>query len=250
MPMPQFAHCIYGLDGEPFRLTDRIAIRSFHVNNPAWDIRVWCPQEPSGPDWSALRRNTPLTVIRVHDPKTWNGHSVPHYQHRSDLLRHSILFTMGGLYFDTDTITLAPIPDDWLDCDTVIGREYLGGLSAESETIGLCNAVMLSKMHSRFQWLWLCEWQRFEGQGWNEFSVRCPWKLHKSNPGLCQTVDWQLLGPIYDQLDRYWRSSQPLEGCVIAHLWRTYSRGKMEALSEEVIRSRCNTYCLHAADYL
>jgi hypothetical protein len=247
--IPKFLHFIYGLNGDPFGLTDRIAIRSAHVHNPDWKIYFWCPAEPTGEQWNRLRDKTPLTIINVADRGTWNDHAIPHHQHRSDLLRHTLLYAIGGAYLDIDTITLAPFPSDWLKHDFVIGREY-ESLAHREQTTGLCNAVMFCKMYSRFQWLWLNEWQRFDGGGWNEYSVKAPWRLHLENPGLCHVVDWQILGPMHPDKELYWQSKNLLANCVVAHLWRTFSQPMMDALSEEVIRSEQNAYCIHAKTYL
>ena len=50
--------------------------------------------------------------------------------------------------------------------------------------------------------------------------------------------------------EKYWEGIHSLDGCVIAHLWRTYHDEKMRALTEEQILKRENTYCLHASKYL
>jgi hypothetical protein len=59
-----------------------------------------------------------------------------------------------------------------------------------------------------------------------------------------------MLGFMHCGSEKYWKGIHSLDGCVIAHLWRTYHDEKMRALTEEQILKRENTYCLHASKYL
>jgi len=238
-------HFVHGLHNDGFHICDRIAIRSAHVNNPDWNLYLWCPEEPKGDHWKKLKDSTPVRIMPVENFQTWNGKIIPRHQHRADLIRHSVLYAMGGVYCDTDTITLAPYPKEWLDHDTVIGREFCG-----EGTIGLCNAIMYSRMHSQFQWKWLQKWQEFDGTGWNETSVQYPWQLHIENPGLCKVVDFEMLGFIHCESGKYWDNKQSLDGCVIAHLWRSYHTEKMNSLTDEIISKKEDVYCEHASKYL
>jgi len=238
-------HFVHGLHNDGFHICDRIAIRSAHVNNPDWNLYLWCPEEPKGDHWKKLKDSTPVRIMPVENFQTWNGKIIHRHQHRADLIRHSVLYAMGGVYCDTDTITLAPYPKEWLDHDTVIGREFCG-----EGTIGLCNAIMYSRMHSQFQWKWLQKWQEFDGTGWNETSVQYPWQLHIENPGLCKVVDFEMLGFIHCESGKYWDNKQSLDGCVIAHLWRSYHTEKMNSLTDEIISKKEDVYCEHASKYL
>jgi hypothetical protein len=238
-------HFVHGLHNDGFNICDRIAIASAWMNNPDWSVFLWCPQEPTGEQWDKLKAKVPVRVMLVDNFKTWNGKVVHNYQHRADLIRHAVLYAMGGVYADTDTITLAPFPREWLEHDAVLGREFCG-----EGTIGLCNAVMYSRMHGQFQWKWLQEWQKFDGTGWNEFSVQYPWKLHQENPGLCKAVDFEMLGFIHCESGKYWKPNYSLDGCVIAHLWRSYHTPRMNSLTEEIINKKENVYCEHASKYL
>lgn len=238
-------HFVHGLHNDGFHICDRIAIRSAHVNNPDWNLYLWCPEEPNGDHWKKLKDSTPVRIMPVENFQTWNGKIIHRHQHRADLIRHSVLYAMGGVYCDTDTITLAPYPKEWLDHDTVIGREFCG-----EGTIGLCNAIMYSRMHSQFQWKWLQKWQEFDGTGWNETSVQYPWRLHIENPGLCKVVDFEMLGFIHCESGKYWENKYSLDGCVIAHLWRSYHTEKMNSLTDEIIRKKEDVYCEHASKYL
>ena len=109
---------------------------------------------------------------------------------------------------------------------------------------------MFSQMHSRFQWKWLQKWQEFDGSGWSEISVQYPMKLSQENPGLAKVVDFEMLGFIHCESNKYWHGVHSLDGCVIAHLWRTYHDQTMRSLTEEQILKGENTYCQYASKYL
>ena len=239
-----YLHFVTGLHDDEFGICERIAIKSACVQNPGWTCCVWVGKEPTSRQWGILRDTTNLMVLRVPNHKHWRGGRIGQYAHRSDLVRHPILHDLGGLYMDTDTITLAPFPEEWLGVDTVIGREFCG-----PTTVGLCNAVMYSKRGSLFQRKWIEAWEKFDGSGWNELSVQLPWKMHQENPGLCTPVDWKLLGPIHCQMSPF-VTMGPLTDCVVVHLWRTYWRVLMEYISEEYINTVNTTYCTHARQYL
>jgi len=238
-------HFVFGLQDDELGLCDRLAIASAHHHNPDHTVYLWCPHEPAGKHWERLKRQVPVRVMPIENPHDWNGSEIRQYQHRADLIRHTVLYTMGGVYCDTDTITLAPFPKWWQDFDTVIGVEWHPG-----EVIGLCNAIMSSRMHSRFQWKWLERWQSFTGGGWNEVSVRYPLKLHKQNPGLAIPFCFGMLGFQHFEYHRYWEGIHDMRGCIVAHLWRTHSGGYMRAITERDIRRRNTTYAVHAAAHL
>lgn len=240
----RYLHFVTGLHDDEFGICERIAIKSACHHNPGWKCFVWVGREQTGEQWSLLRDTTDIQVIRIPNHRFWRGNRIGQYAHRADLVRHPILHDLGGLYMDTDTITLAPFPEEWLAHDTVIGREFCG-----EKTEGLCNAVMYSKRGSQFQQLWMDAWEKFDGSGWNELSVRLPWQLHNDNPGLCFPVDWVLLGPIHCQLSPFVTMGE-LSGCSVVHLWRTYWRRVMEYITADYINTVNTTYCLHARRFI
>lgn len=226
-------------------LSDRIAIRSAHVHNPDWFIRLWAPEEPTGEHWKKLIANTPVQWSKISESAEWNGSYIQRHQHRADLVRHTLLYALGGAYLDLDTITLRPFPPHYLDYDTVIGVERAG-----TEVWGLCNAVMLSKQFSQFQWEWLQLWQKFKGDDWNELSVRAPWLLSKVFPRLVLPVENDLLGFDYTRCYEYFSVSGHVSGPTVLHLYRTANKAHLEALTEESIMSTDNIYCNHARGHL
>lgn len=243
---PEQFHFIWGLKrGDTFNLTDRIAVESAHRHNPKWKIRLWSPEKPTGEHWEKLNERIQVEWASVPDNHSFNGHHIQHHQHRADLLRHTLLYALGGMYLDLDTITLAPIPNHWRLYDTAIGME-----KHDNEVVGLCNAVMISQQFSKFQWEWLSLWQNFKGEDWNEFSVRAPWMLSKVFPRLVLCVDGEMLGHQYADCMKYFEEEKPLERVVVAHLWRTGTGTELDAITESHLAKSDSTYAIHAKEYL
>ena len=238
-------HFVHGLHDDGFHICDRLAIASAWMNNPDWSVFLWCSKEPTGEHWEKLKSKVPVRVMLIDNPKVWNGKEIQHYANRTDLIRLSVMYTMGGVYADTDTLTIAPFPKRWFDYEAVIGHEFCG-----SGTVGLCNAVFFAKPFSRFVWKWLCKAQDFDGTGWNTLAVTWPYEIFKEDPLICHPVNFEMLGFIHCGSGRYWDGIHSLEGCVTAHLWRTYHREKMESLTEEEIMKKENTYSFYAHKYL
>lgn len=243
--IPEQFHFIHGLKpGDKFSLTDRIAVESAWTHNKHWKVRLWSPVPPTGEHWEKLRSRVPVEWGRVSDGCKWNGHIIPKHQHRADLLRHTLLYALGGMYLDLDTIMLEPIPHDWRLYDTVLGVERKHG-----DVTGLCNAVFMCIQFSQFQFEWLKLWQKFTGDGWNEYSVQAPWELSLKLPTWCHKVERRMLGHDYVEADRYFTEKTPLDGVVIAHLWRTANNERLNALTEADVLASDSTYAIHAKRY-
>jgi len=238
-------HFVHGLGDDGFHICDRLAIASAAINNPDWTVHLWCPEEPKGEHWEKLIQKVRVKVMLIDNPLVWNDRVVGHYANRTDLIRLSVLYAMGGVYCDTDTLTIAPFPEKWFDHQAVIGHEF-----CESGTIGLCNAIIFAKPFSRFIWKWLQKAQDYDGYSWNTLAVEWPHQIWKEDNTICHPVDFEMLGFIHCGSGRYWDGIHSLEGCVTAHLWRTYHKKKMNSLTDEEILKREFTYSHYAYKYL
>lgn len=170
--IPNRIHFIFGLEvdfgGKPFRFIHYLAIRSaWEVNRPE-EIVVHFLYEPFGRWWEAAK--TYVSLRRIHSRI---GSSQPeHFAHKADLLRLEILEREGGIYLDIDTFCInsfRPIRDN----SVVLGIE---------PNVGLCNAVILARAHSRFLAQWVREYETFDETIWNFHGVRLPYFLSKQYP--------------------------------------------------------------------
>jgi hypothetical protein len=244
-------HFIWGFkEGDTFGLIERIAIQSACCHHPTWPATLWTRRIPTGSHWEKLKAAVPwLRTMPAPRIDTFNGRPVPKYQHKADALRYSLLYSLGGVYLDLDTITLAPIPKEWLEKPYTIGLEY----HADGSPIGLCNAVYMCAPFSRFGWRVLSEFQAFDPavHAYAEFGVYRPlkWALEMAHD--VHIVKGPLLGPMHWDIAAYWEREEPLRDVVIAHLWKTnHSDPVLRKLTEEDLRHGRFAYAQAAKRYV
>lgn len=244
-------HFIWGYkENDAFGLIERIAIQSAAKHHPHWTATLWVRRMPTGHQWDKLRSAVPwLKVMPAPRIEEFNGRDIPKYQHKADALRYSLLYSLGGAYLDLDTITLAPIPDEWLSKPYTVGLEY----HADGSPIGLCNAIYMCAPFSRFGWKVLSEFQAFDPHihHYAEFAVYRPLKWANEMPDQVHIVKGPLLGPMHWDIAAYWEREEPLRDVVIAHLWRTnHSDLFLRRLTEDDIRHGRSAYAQAAKSYV
>jgi len=150
---------------KPFSLIHYLAIASCQHVNGSDLINFYYDRQPSGL-W--FERAKPyLRLVHVDPPDHIFGNPLSHPAHKADVLRLQILLEKGGIYLDTDVISVRPFAD-LRDFDVVLGREY---------GVGLCNAVILAKAEAVFLEEWLSSYRSFSGKEWNTHSVKVPQEL-------------------------------------------------------------------------
>ena len=90
--IPKLAHFYWS--GPPMSWLRQQSIESFKMHNPTWSVELHL-----GSDSSSSRTQRVI---------------------QSDRSRYEILFQIGGMYFDTDILFVAPIPDEWLVRDNAM----------------------------------------------------------------------------------------------------------------------------------
>ena len=244
-------HFIWGYKAEDtFGLIERVAIQSAATHHPHWTVTLWSPRAPTGTQWEKLRAAVPwLRVMPAPFIESFNGRRIPKYQHKADALRYSLLYALGGAYMDLDTITMAPIPNQWLDEDYTIGLEY----HADGRPIGLCNAIYMCAPFSRFGWKVLSEFQAFDSaiHHYAEFAVYRPLQWANEMPGEVNIVKGPLVGPMHWDIAAYWEREEPVRDVVIAHLWRTnHSDLFLQKMTEQDLRHGRFAYAQAAKRYV
>lgn len=140
--IPNIIHFIYPVNDKtrPFSSLNVQAVkRAFTIQKPD-AIRFWTNARPSDiAGWGEIASMVDLI------PTIMPEHEWPQYQ--SDTLRLQILYDQGGIYMDTDLLTLHPLPI-W-DEKLIISWE-----SEKRESI--CNALMISAPKVPF----IAEWLR------------------------------------------------------------------------------------------
>ena len=167
-------HLIGGLtcrrDEKPFSFLHYLAVIACRLINRPKRMNFYYRYEPAGIWWE---RAKPLLVpIQVNPPSHIFGKSLRHPAHIADVLRLEILLNSGGVYLDTDILSVRPF-GDLETFDAVLGEEF---------GVGLCNAVIMAKQDSRFLRRWLNEYKAFDDARWQHFSVIVPKRLAAQHP--------------------------------------------------------------------
>lgn len=166
-------HFIYGLkESEEMCWVHYNSIRSaIHHNSPQTTF-FWYHWEPWGKWWDLIKPQLTLRQVALSDDPRFS-----HYAHYSDYLRLMILYELGGIYMDIDTISNGPL-------DVSPGGVTLG---SQEGPRGLCNAIIGAVPRSLFIKRWLDTYENFRGGSpgtpeWDFHSVKVPALLYKQYP--------------------------------------------------------------------
>ena len=128
----------------------------------------------------------------------------------------NILYNMGGVYLDIDTICVKP----WkhlLNEEVVLGKDL---------PVGICGSIMFSKPKSKFFELWLEKYEsHFNPNGWIEASIELPEKLIKENPNLVTLKEPEAFYiPNYSETKQIFVDNKEIPTNLISlHLWKSFS---------------------------
>ncbi|MER8855365.1 50S ribosomal protein L11 methyltransferase [Mesorhizobium australicum] len=224
-----------------------LAIRSAHAVNPMYLIYLHCNYSPHGLLWNTVKTFTQVKPTHVDSDIRFNN--INRIEHKADLLRLIILDEFGGIYLDTDIISLKPF-DTIAASTAVMGKEqrYLDG-----PVLGLCNAVILAPKGSEFVRLWLKSYEGFHNEQWSEFSVQIPWRLAQQYPDLIELQPatsffypngWpEGIYSLFGSVDEY-------PEAYTFHLWRSASREYLDRLSPERICNEDTTLNIAVRRYI
>lgn len=253
--IPNIIHFIYGfkIQEEEFNLYRYISIKSaLEVNKPD-KIYFYYHYEPYGYLWDKIKPF--LTLEKIELPTQIFNNELCHYAHQADIIRLEKLIEKGGIYLDIDTICLRSFTD-------LLNNDFVMGVQTNfdnSETYGLCNAVMLSKPNSEFLLKWYNSYETFRSKGrdtyWDEHSVLKPLELSKIYPNeitilphnnffypLWYSINTVLFSDNFDIL----QYKDIISNSYCIHLWDTYNANYLKMLSENMIfeyNSLYNIFC-------
>jgi len=146
-----------------------ISVKSFHVENPDYEINFYTNAKPCGEYWE--RAKGFVIVHMVEPPTEVFGNALVHPAHASDVFRIRKLKEEGGVYCDFDTITVGSF-DTLLEEDKFV----IARLASNSKTYG--NGVLVCPPGCKYLDEWYKEYSWFRSKGkdsyWDEHSV----KLH------------------------------------------------------------------------
>jgi len=175
--VPNIIHFVFvvaqGPTAENYSMTfiQFLSVLSALATNEPDELNIHSNVQLQGPLWNILSRH--VTLRQVTLPTHWGKKRIINAAHVSDHLRLHILLKHGGVYLDSDTISVrsfAPLRDSGF---TVMGKEG-------SPAVGLCNAVVMAAPDAPFLKRWMEAYEdAFEPTGWGEASVHLPLTLSK-----------------------------------------------------------------------
>ena len=257
--IPNIIHFIYGFKEQKseFEIYRYIAIKSAYEVNKPDKIYFYYYYEPYGYWWNKIK--VYLTLVKIEPPTEIYGNKLHHYAHQSDVVRLQKLIEHGGIYLDIDTICLKSF-SDLLHYDFVMGKQ---NNSDNSETYGLCNAVILSSPNAEFPKKWLETYKTFRSKGrdtyWDEHSVLKPLALSNIYTKNIKILEYNsffyplwynindiIFNNIY-KIDDY---KNIINNNYCIHLWDTYSTNYLKNLTENYIFANNTLYNIFSRKFL
>ncbi len=275
--IPNILHFIFGLSenfgGKPFSFSHYIAIRSAIIINKPDDVIFHYQYEPIGEYWDLIKGQ--ITLNKLEAPSEIHGKKLFHVAHKADIIRLQVLYKVGGIDLDIDTISIKSL-DIFRKYSFAIGQELEQPVEYTlkeklKKTIrhatlrpfrinvsGLCNAVMLAEPSAPFIEHWLESYKTFRSNGndhyWGEHIVLIPYKLSKEYPELVHKISpFTFHYPIYNAtgLAYLFEKSTNFPKAYVHHLWESASWDKyLKLLSIEDVLTKNTTYNLLARKYL
>lgn len=241
--IPKILHYCFGMSsdfgGKPWGLIHYVCLRSAVERIRPAEVRFYCEHEPAGPWWELSRALVAVHAVKA--PREVFGNPLPHVAHRADVLRLEVLRRDGGIYLDADVFVHRSF-DDLLSNATVMGEQRAG-----RESLGLCNAVILSEAQSPFLSRWYSEYKSFRSLGhdkyWDEHSVKLPYQLSKEHPDEISVLPHtSFFWPTFMEEDiaKIYASSNPIDvsTAYATHLWESPAWGRyLEHLTPRQVRA-------------
>ncbi|KAG2175019.1 hypothetical protein INT43_006081 [Umbelopsis isabellina] len=208
-----------------------LAVKSAHEMLKPEKIMLHYHNLPKG-KWMDLARPF-LTLKEVQIPKEIHGNPVNKVEHQSDVIRLQIMREFGGIYLDTDIISLKSI-DHLLNETMVMGQQ---GYNLED---GLCSAVIMSRANSAFITRWSAAYNHFDDGKWDYHSVRVPGMLAKTFSYDIRVLPLEsIFSPRFQdrQKEMYEGRVYDFANNLMVHLWGSASIEYLSLLSPEVIQN-------------
>jgi hypothetical protein len=169
--IPKIIHFIYPWTEKtrPWSLVNTLAVRLAKKHHPDYEIIVWTNSPTRVPLLG-------VTVKKCELPTQVGGVDIVWPQYISDVMRLQILLDWGGIYMDTDILTLQPVSELLTD------RLVVSWETENSESIS--NALMISPQGNLFLSAWLDKMpEAMTNETWAYGGVVLPRKL-SMNPHL------------------------------------------------------------------
>lgn len=220
-PIPKVVHFLWGFGNHPeMTFMNYLGIRSALASLKSNMVKLHYEELNMGNFWFQKLRDD-ITLVH-HDMAAEYPKQVQELwqvSHLTDALRLDTLYREGGIYLDTDVITLQSF-DNLLHStrDVVLGHE--GG-----DRHCLCNAVILARASAAFLGQWIDTYSDFSPSEWNYHSVLLPKKMAANRPEeVCLLAPTAFFWPTWTHRDiKYMHAELSEEEVVeVNHLLETH----------------------------
>ncbi|CAO3685024.1 unnamed protein product [Rhizopus microsporus] len=240
--IPKIVHFVYGLrDPEPtLDLIHYLAIKSAHDVLKPEKIMFHYHHLPVGDNFERARPM--LTLNKVPLIQKVFDRPVSHYAHRADVVRLEVLEKYGGIYVDLDLISLKPV-------DHLLNKEFIMAQEGVDGSVGLCNAMIMARPHSRFIQRWYATYATFDSSDWNYHSVVLPGKLAPFFPNEVTVLNYtSYFWPLWDSAGLrtlFLEKSYDFSANLGTHIWESAAnKNLMKDVNEKVMMEIDNSlYC-------
>ena len=231
--------------GREFSLVHYIAIKSAKKVNEC-SVFLYYQYEPKNNVWWEKSKEY-CNHIKCDAPNEIFGNVLEHVAYKADVFRLKMLNEFGGIYLDIDTICIKPV-DDLLNNTFVMGKEVVN-----EETLGLCNAVMMSEKNSEFTNLWIEEYRNYDSR-WGYMQVRRPYQIFMTHPNSATVLQHDAFFKYNwtaEDLKKVHEEVWEMSNAYVLHLWEQPSYHKyLNKLTIDDIKTKDTTYNVIARKFL
>ncbi len=232
------AHFIWflGPKSRDFSLINAMAIQAVAEVQKPDAIYMHCNAEPVGnPHWDRIK---PLvTIVLTEVPTEHKGVALEYPQYQADLVRLQILAEQGGIYLDTDTLLIKPLPKPWFKASCILSPDKI------ENPQGMNAGLIMAEPNAPFILKWL-EALEFTDR-WAESSSAIPWTLYQADPSLVKLVGADQLIPFaQDDPGLFGTETAWMARAYAVHVWESYWHGHRAALDETYFALATNDNCL------
>jgi hypothetical protein len=235
------AHFVYFYNKKSKRSTEwdlmrYIAIKSFAVENPGFELNFYTNEMPVGEYWERASEHCRLHIV---EPETEIfGNPLIHPAHISDVFRLKLLLQEGGVYSDFDTITIKSFEPLLRKNKFVVADQTNGKVRPG-------NGVIATPADSLYMKTWLELFRGFRSKGkdeyWDELSVKAHKGLMENTElaGTFELLPREYFYPytMYDYKGLYLKHElqKISEKAISVHLYDTFNIKYVNSFTEKQI---------------
>ena len=195
--------------------------------------------EPNTFWWNKRKHDAEIaiTLVKVRLVEKFFSRSVEHPAHRADVIRLETILQYGGIYLDTDILSIRSF-DPLLNLNDVV----LAHENDDKNLVG--NAVILAKRNSVFLRRWYDAYQSFDGKCWICHSVVLAGKLVLLYPNDVTVLPTEMFyRPSWDEAKELFKSNEyDFTRNYAVHLWNHVNKHQLSKLELDFILNGNHTF--------